>query len=206
MSFLRCGSTARVDEHLDLVAGRRQQGHEALLDDVVDRDLRTHDLLDRIAARGDEPGDPREVGDRVAPGADERDVALREQHRLHRRPPGGAGGRRGAVGAGGVCRPVCATRPADRTDARAVCRARSLPEHSIAASTPIPAKRSLRWPATSVVLGSSTSATPRLRISAWRLGLGSETKTRAPSDTAYSAASAPIGPAPVTSTVSPGLT
>src|ERR1044071_7042052 len=46
MSFPVARSAARVDEHLHLIAGRRQERLEALRDDIRQRDLRGHDLLD----------------------------------------------------------------------------------------------------------------------------------------------------------------
>ena len=49
----------------------------------------------------------------------------------------------GSIDAARVCRPVCEMRPAERTASIAVCSARSLPEHSITASTPTPSVRVL---------------------------------------------------------------
>ena len=92
-------------------------------------DLRADHLLHRQPPLRDQVDDPRPVGDRVAPGAGQRDVALGEHHRVDRR------------------RPACAARSArcgrpSGPAASAVCSARSLPEHSMTASTPMPPVRS----------------------------------------------------------------
>ena len=75
------------------------------------------------------------------------------------------------------------------------------------ASTPMPSVASLTQAATSTCDGSTTSPTSRLvgQGGARRVHLGDEDVGRRAAE-AYSAASAPIGPAPVTSTVSPGRT
>ena len=81
------------------------------------------------------------------------------------------------------------------------------PEHSIATSTPSPSVSSRRNAGTSTDVGSSTTATPSASARARRAAFGSEMYTvDAPAERAQSAASAPIGPAPVTSTRSPGAT
>ena len=67
--------------------------------------------------------------------------------------------------------------------------------------------RSRSTSGTSAADGSSTVATPSASARARRAAFGSETNTSdAPAARAHSAASAPIGPAPVTSTRSPGFT
>src|SRR5438128_433200 len=87
-SFAR-GSAARasrhLDEHLHLVAGRVEQGREALVDDVVRLDLRRYDLVHRIDAaldHADDPGPHRHV---IAPGRLEGDVLRRPQSRIDAR-------------------------------------------------------------------------------------------------------------------------
>ena len=132
-------------------------------------DLGGDHLLDGKPAAGDQADDPGPVGDRVAPGAGQRDVVLGEHHRVDGRP---------AL----VCRPVWEIRPAERTAASAVCSARSLPEHSMTASTPMPSVCVLDP-------GGDVDARrgPRRRrrrgsvASAARVGFTSETMTRAPS-------------------------
>ena len=81
-------------------------------------------------AAGDEVDDPRPVGDRVAPGADQRDVVLGELHRLDRRGLRVQAGLRDPAGR------------ADRRRSPSAGR-RSLPEHSMTASAPMPSVRSL---------------------------------------------------------------
>src|SRR5262249_46640259 len=69
---LRKGSAARasrrLDEDLHLVAGWVEQGLEALVHDVVRRDLRRYDLVHRIDAALDHADDPRPHRHVVAPG------------------------------------------------------------------------------------------------------------------------------------------
>src|SRR5262245_19437646 len=61
--LLHKGSTARGSRHLDkdlhLIAGRVEQGLEALVDDIVGVDLRGHDLAHRIDAALHHADDPR---------------------------------------------------------------------------------------------------------------------------------------------------
>src|SRR5690348_214026 len=69
------------DEDLDFVCGARRESIERV-GCVVERHCARDDALDRKASRSDLSSDPVEVIDPVAPGADDREVVQRPQHRL----------------------------------------------------------------------------------------------------------------------------
>src|SRR5262245_7987531 len=99
---------------------------------------------------------------------------------------------------------MTATVAARRTEATQASRPAWLPEHSMAQSAPSPPVSSVTSPATSAAAGSKTVAPLRSAISR-RAACGSDRKTDpAPAAAATSTASWPIGPPPVTRTLSPG--
>ena len=77
-----------------------------------------------------------------------------------------------------TCKPTCATVPWLRTASQQVLRPASVPEHSMAESTPTPSSVSSRSISTTLTArGSTTRAvTPNASICRRRLGLGSLTK------------------------------
>ena len=161
----------------------------------VDRHLRGDDLLDRVAAAGDEVDDARPVGHRVAPGAGERDVVLGQHHRLDRCGPGVQAGLGDPAGG------------PDGVDRR-VCSARSLPEHSMTASTPMPSvavlehRRDVDLARVDDLADAEAArrALARTGFTSEIVTLGAERRRRRARRARRS------GPAPVMSTVSPGRT
>ena len=191
----RCSSTSRTshrkggDEHLRFAAGGIDELVETLLDDVVDPDLAGDDPLDRQSSGRDEAADP--MGDTCTGYAHVASMWRSFKHHrtgIDRRPP--------------RVQPA-STPPFASTPATAMNNPASVPEHSMAASTPTPSVRSSTAPTRSGPTG-RTSSTPRSWARAARFAFGSTARTwPAPSARAAMAASDPMGPNPVIRMLSP---